>query len=151
VQLFPLILGFEQNQPPLSTKPTVLHGHSALTMWSHGKNPESGKSSHTASIRYYAYRLQYSCHVVSTFKNITFTTTHRDLINFHYIDGVLTIIMNILNSPTRQPYDSNISKQATPISRDRQSLDFYRNPSSFFLRYRSEHPYFHLLPFLFKT
>ena len=55
--------------------------------------------------------------MVSTFKNLTSTTTHRDLSKFINTDGVSHKVMIAE------------SKQAIPIelASDRQSLDFYQS------------------------
>jgi hypothetical protein len=69
------------------------------------------------SIRYLAYRLPYSQHVISTFKRLTTTTTHSDLSHFANQRG-LNHYHESVNSPACRPYDSNINKQTTPISRE---------------------------------
>jgi len=68
--------------------------------------------------------------VTSTFKNLTSTTTHRDLSKFINTDGVSheVMISNITPSDVLIVIADKI-KQATPIklASDRQSLDFYRS------------------------
>jgi hypothetical protein len=111
----PLFPFCETGPPPSSTEL-----RSALTMWPHGNEVKTvgWYVTHPSSIRYLSLPLPYSRHLVSTFKNLTTTTTHCHLSHFHYTNGASTININIINKPTHQPYDSNISKQTIPISRE---------------------------------
>ena len=67
--------------------------------------------------------------MVSTFKNLTSTTTHRDLSKFINIDGVSHKVMISNTTPSVVLILITESKQAVPIklASDRQSLDFYRS------------------------
>ena len=63
------------------------------------------------------------------FKNLTSTTTHRDLSKFINIDGVSPKVMIWNTTPSVVLILITESKQAIPIDlvSDRQSLDFYRS------------------------
>ena len=67
--------------------------------------------------------------MASTFKNLTSTTTHRDLSKFINIDGVSHKVMISNTTPSVVLILITESKQAVPIklASDRQSLDFYRS------------------------
>ena len=66
--------------------------------------------------------------MASTFKNLTSTTTHRDLSKFINTDGVSHKVMISNTTPSVVLILIAESKQAIPIklASDRQSLDFYR-------------------------
>jgi len=66
--------------------------------------------------------------VASTFKNLTSTTTHRDLSKFINIDRVSHKVMISNTTPSVVLILIAESTQAIPIelASDRQSLDFYR-------------------------
>ena len=66
--------------------------------------------------------------MASTFKNLTSTTTHRDLSKFINTDGVSHKVMISNTTPSAVLILITESKQAIPIklASDRQSLDFYR-------------------------
>ena len=66
--------------------------------------------------------------MASTFKNLTSTTTHRDLSKFINTDGVSPEVMISNITPSVVLILITESKQAIPIklASDRQSLDFYR-------------------------
>jgi hypothetical protein len=79
--------------------------------------------------RLIAYHI--SRHVASTFKRLTTTTTHCDLIKFALTQtGFLLRSWIINHNPVRHPYSGcrNVNI-ATPIKlpNDRKSLDFYRS------------------------
>ena len=63
------------------------------------------------------------------FKNLTSTTTHRDLSKFINADGVLHKVMISNTTPSVVLILITESKQAIPIelASDRQPLDFYRS------------------------
>ena len=67
--------------------------------------------------------------MASTFKNLTGTTTHRDLSKFIKTDGVSHKVMILNTTPSVVLILITESKQAIPIklASDRQSLDFYRS------------------------
>ena len=80
-------------------------------------------------ISYLAYRVPYLRHVASTFKNLTSTTTHRDLSKFINIYGVSHKVM-ISNMTLSVVLILIVErKQAIPIElvSDKQSLDFYQS------------------------
>ena len=64
--------------------------------------------------------------MVSTFKNLTSTTTHRGLSKFINTDGVSHNVMISNTTPSIVLTVIAENKQATPIelASDRQSLDF---------------------------
>ena len=66
--------------------------------------------------------------MASTFKNLTNTTTHRDLSKFINTDGVSHKVMILNTTPSVVIILIVESKQAIPIElvSDRQSLDLYR-------------------------
>ena len=66
--------------------------------------------------------------MASTFKNLTTTTTHRDLSKFINTDGVSHKVMISNTTPSVVLILIAESKQAIPIklASDRQSLDFYQ-------------------------
>jgi hypothetical protein len=106
---------------PWTTERSQVVAAIALTMCPWERSQEGEGKVHSP-IQSCMYRLPYSRHMVSTFKNLTTVTTHRDLSMFRYIDGASIININIINSPACRPYDSNISKQTTPISREWQAI-----------------------------
>ena len=67
--------------------------------------------------------------MASTFKNLTGTTTHRDLSKFINTDGVSRKVMISNTTSSVVLILITESKQAIPIklASDRQSLDFYRS------------------------
>jgi len=67
--------------------------------------------------------------VASTFKNLTSTTTHRDLSKFINTDGVSYKVMISNTTPSVVFILIAESKRAIPIklASNRQSLDFYRS------------------------
>jgi len=67
--------------------------------------------------------------VARTFKNLTSTTTHRDLSKFINTDGVSQKVMISNTAPSGVLILITESKQAVPIklASDKQSLDFYQS------------------------
>ena len=67
--------------------------------------------------------------MASTFKNLTSTTTHRDLSKFINTDRVSHKVMISNTTPSVVLILITESKQTNPIklASDRQSLDFYRS------------------------
>src|SRR6185503_8349365 len=74
--------------------------------------------------------INFSRHVVSTFKRLTTTTTHCDLINFSLNRRGLIQKYSALTPPVGLIVAA-CSKHSTPIilTSDRKSLDFYRTIS----------------------
>ena len=66
--------------------------------------------------------------IFESFKNLTSTTTHRDLSKFINTDGVSQKVMISSTTPSVVLILITESKQAITIklASDRQSLDFYR-------------------------
>ena len=79
-----------------------------------------------------ALPISYLRHVASTFKNLTSTTTHRDLSKVINTDEVSQKVMISNTTPSVVLILIIESKQAIPINlaSDRQSLDFYRSKLS---------------------
>jgi hypothetical protein len=118
--------------PPSSTEP-----RSALTMWPYGNKVKTvgWYVPHSGSIRY----LNLPITIFSACGKYVQKLDH------HYTDVASTIKMNIINSPAHQPYDSNISKQATPISCKWQAITQLLPNFISMAIYRSTHTSFYLV------